>query len=64
MKAFKQNKSLDAVQDAVTIIQASSDEGMYQLFNDRLRQKMTNLFMFLMCREAALQTTLTCLLTQ
>ena len=38
------NKSLgDAVQDAVTIVQASSDEGMYQLFSDRLSQKMTNL---------------------
>ena len=38
------NKPLgEAVQDAVTIVQASSDEGMYQLFIDRLSQKMTNL---------------------
>ena len=38
------NKPLgEAVQDAVTIVQASSDEGMYQLFSDRLSQKMTNL---------------------
>ena len=33
----------EAVQDAVTIIQASSDEGMYQLFSVRLSQKITNL---------------------
>ena len=33
----------EAVQDTVTIDQASSDEGMQQLFSDRIIQKMANL---------------------
>ena len=55
------NKPLgEAVQDAITTVQASSDKDMYQLFSDRFGQKMTIFPMFLMCREAALQTALTC----